>query len=124
MDEVLGPLSAGVLHGGVTAPNRQLLIDWVAADPEPRMLVSQIDAVGTSLVVIVINSAMALGLRAESLNIPWADALPFLALAIIGTVLGKRIADKVPATKLTTGFVVLLVALAAYTATSSIVQLV
>ena len=88
------------------------------------MLVSQIDAVGTSLVVIVINSAMALGLRAESLNIPWADALPFLALAIIGTVLGKRIADKVPATKLTTGFVVLLVALAAYTATSSIVQLV
>ncbi len=81
------------------------------------------DAVGTSLVVIAINSAMALGLRAGSLDIHWGDALPFLVLAIIGTVLGKRIADRVPAAKLTTGFVVLLIVLAAYTAASSISQL-
>ena len=81
------------------------------------------DAVGTSLVVIAINSAMALGLRAGSLDIHWGDALPFLVLAIVGTVLGKRIADRVPASKLTTGFVVLLIALAAYTAISSISQL-
>ncbi|MEZ5383363.1 MAG: sulfite exporter TauE/SafE family protein [Microthrixaceae bacterium] len=81
------------------------------------------DAVGTSLVVIAINSAMALGLRAGSLDIHWGDALPFLGMAIVGTVLGKRIADRVPAAKLTTGFVVLLVAIAAYTAVSSIVQL-
>jgi uncharacterized membrane protein YfcA len=59
------------------------------------------DAVGTSLVVIAINSAMALGLRAGTLDIHWGDALPFLVLAIIGTVLGKRIADRVPASKLT-----------------------
>ena len=82
------------------------------------------DAVGTSLVVIAINSAMALGLRAGTLDIHWGDALPFLVLAIIGTVLGKRIADRVPASKLTTGFVALLIALAAYTAISSISQLV
>jgi uncharacterized membrane protein YfcA len=82
------------------------------------------DAVGTSLVVIAINSAMALGLRAGSLDIHWGDALPFLAMAIIGTVLGKRIADRVPAAKLTTGFVVLLFAIAAYTAVSSVAQLV
>ena len=75
------------------------------------------------LVVIAINSAMALGLRAGSLDIHWGDALPFLVLAIVGTVLGKRIADRVPASKLTTGFVVLLIALAAYTAISSISQL-
>ena len=81
------------------------------------------DAVGTSLVVIAINSAMALGLRAGSLDIHWGDALPFLVLAIVGTVLGKRIADRVPAAKLTTGFVALLIALAAYTAVSSIAQL-
>ena len=81
------------------------------------------DAVGTSLVVIAINSAMALGLRAGSLDIHWGDALPFLVLAIIGTVLGKRIADRVPAAKLTTGFVVLLIALAVYTSISSISQL-
>lgn len=82
------------------------------------------DAVGMSLVVIAINSAMALGLRAGSLDILWADALPFLTFAIIGKVLGKRIADRVPAAKLTTDFVVLLIVLAAYGATSSIVQLV
>ena len=52
------------------------------------------------------------------INVPWDQAL-----AIIGTVLGKRIADRVPAAKLTTGFVVLLIALAAYTAVSSISQL-
>ncbi len=82
------------------------------------------DAVGMSLVVIAINSAMALGLRAGSLDILWADALPFLTFAIIGKVLGKRIADRVPAAKLTTDLVVLLIVLAAYGATSSIVQLV
>ena len=82
------------------------------------------DAVGTSLVVIAINSAMALGLRAGSLDIHWGDALPFLVLAIIGTVLGKRIADRVPAAKLTTGFVVLLIALAVYTSISSLAALI
>lgn len=49
VDELLGPMSAGVLHGGVTAPNRQLLIDRFTADPEPRVLVSQIDAGGVGL---------------------------------------------------------------------------
>ena len=82
------------------------------------------DAVGTSLVVIAINSAMALGLRAGSLDIHWGDALPFLVLAVVGTVLGKGIADRVPAAKLTSGFVVLLILLAGYTAITSTMQLV
>jgi superfamily II DNA or RNA helicase len=49
VDELLGPMSAGVIHGGVTAPNRQLLIDRFTADSEPKVLVSQIDAGGVGL---------------------------------------------------------------------------
>ncbi|MCB1029077.1 MAG: hypothetical protein KDB24_15110, partial [Microthrixaceae bacterium] len=62
--------------------------------------------------------------RAGSLDIHWGDALPFLALAVVGTVLGKGIADRVPAAKLTSGFVVLLILLAGYTAITSTMQLV
>lgn len=77
------------------------------------------EAVGTSLVVITVNSAVALALRAGSTDIRWADAAPFLAFAVIGTVAGKRVADRVPAGTLTRGFVALLVLVAAYTAASS-----
>jgi uncharacterized membrane protein YfcA len=94
-----------------------------ADDPESLSWAALPKVLLAGTVVGAINSAMALGLRAGSLDIHWGDALPFLVLAIVGTVLGKRIADRVPASKLTTGFVVLLIALAAYTAISSISQL-
>lgn len=81
------------------------------------------DAVGTSLVVIALNAAMALALRAGSVEIPWADALPFLLLAVVGTFLGRRLADKLDPVTLTRGFVGLLVLVAVYTAASSAVAL-
>ncbi len=81
------------------------------------------DAVGTSLVVIAVNAFAALALRAGSLDVRWGDALPFLALAVVGTVVGERIAGRIPAATLTRWFVGLLLVIAAYTAGSSLVAL-
>ncbi len=81
------------------------------------------EAVGTSLVVIAINSAVALALRSGASGIRWGDALPFIALAIVGTIIGKHLADRLDARKLTRSFVGLLLVVAAYTATSSVIAL-
>lgn len=81
------------------------------------------DAVGTSLVVIAINSAVALLLRLGSTEIDWIAAGPFIIAAAVGTVLGGRLAARVDADKLTSAFVALLLAIAAYTATTSSIGL-
>lgn len=82
------------------------------------------DAVGTSLLIIAINSAAALAERAgQHQTVHWHIIAPFTLAAIIGSLAGKRVADRVDGPKLTRAFVVLLVAVAVYTAIRSIVGL-
>ncbi len=78
-------------------------------------------AIGTSLVVIVINAAIALGMRVGDLGFDWAVVGPFLATVTIGVVVGTRIAKDIDAGRLTRAFAVMLFAVAIYTATSTIV---
>lgn len=78
-------------------------------------------AVGTSLLVIAISSAEGLVFRLPSGDIDWAVAIPFTAAAIVGVLLGNGIAARVPAARLTTWFVWLMVAVAAYTAVEPVV---
>lgn len=77
------------------------------------------EAVGTSLLVIAINSAFALATRLSSTGIEWRVALPFVLASLLGVALGKRVADRVPAERLARSFVWLLVAVALYTAARS-----
>ena len=82
-------------------------------------------AVGTSLLVIAVNSATALGARLGGhVQLDW----PLLALstvsAIAGSIAGNRIASRVHPELLKRGFVALLVLVAVYTATRSIPHLV
>ena len=77
------------------------------------------EAIGTSPPVIAINAGTALALRAGTLSIDWAVAIPFVAAAAIGAVLGSRYGSRVDPVRLTKGFVVLLFSVAAYTAVSS-----
>ena len=77
-------------------------------------------AVGTSLLVIAINSAGALLARIGGATFDWAVIVPFTAAAIVGSLAGKRVADRVPAAGLTRGFVVLLLLLAVYVAVRSV----
>lgn len=72
-------------------------------------------AVGTSLLVIAINSAAALGARFSGhVQLDWPLVAVFLAAALAGTLVGNRVASRVDASRLTTAFTVLLVVVAVY----------
>jgi uncharacterized membrane protein YfcA len=80
-------------------------------------------AVGTSLLVIAINSAAALLSRMATSGVDWHVALPFAGTAVVGSIVGKRIADQLPAASLMGWFVALLLVVAAYMAVQSAVAL-
>jgi len=80
-------------------------------------------AVGTSLLVIAVSSAEGLAFRLSSGGIDWRVALPFTIAAVVGVLLGDRIAGRVPAVKLTRWFVWLLIVVATYTAAQSLAAL-
>ncbi len=80
-------------------------------------------AVGTSLVVIAINSAVALTMRGGVGAIDWGATLPFLAMTAVGTVVGGRIASRVDARRLRAAFVWLLGVVAAITGAGAVLAL-
>ena len=81
-------------------------------------------AVGTSLLVIAINSAVALGVRlGGSTTFDWPLLATFTATAIVGSFVGNRVASKVDARSLTTAFAFLLLGVAVYTAARSVPHL-
>ncbi|MEP7035081.1 MAG: sulfite exporter TauE/SafE family protein [Dermatophilaceae bacterium] len=82
-------------------------------------------AVGTSLLVISINSATALAARlGQSPSLDWVLIGSFTAAAVIGSLLGGQVASRVQPRLLTRGFALLLVVVALLTAGNSIPQLV
>ncbi len=76
-------------------------------------------AIGTSLLVIAVNSAAALLARAGHDTFHWSVIVPFTLATVASSLAGKRIADKISARTLTRAFVTLLFAVAAYTALHS-----
>ncbi len=78
-------------------------------------------AVGTSLLVISVNSAAALAARlGGGISLDWPLLGVFTVAALAGALAGNRIASKVSAPRLTTWFTVLLAAVAAYTLVRSV----
>jgi uncharacterized membrane protein YfcA len=72
-------------------------------------------AVGTSLLVITINSAVALAARlGGQVHLDWPLLAVLTAAALAGTVAGNRVASRVDASRLTAAFTVLLAAVAVY----------
>ncbi|MBK9178550.1 MAG: sulfite exporter TauE/SafE family protein [Acidimicrobiales bacterium] len=82
------------------------------------------EAVGTSLLVIAVNSAVALAARGGAGNLDWGVALPFAVSAMAGVAAGSWVGHRVDATRLSRAFVVLLVGVALYTALRSVNALV
>lgn len=81
-------------------------------------------AVGTSLLVIVVNSAAALAARLGTgveLDVPLVAV--FTAAAVVGSILGGRVTNAVEPRTLNIAFAALLVAVAAYTTWQSIPSL-
>lgn len=71
-------------------------------------------AVGTSLVVISLNSGVALLARGGEGTFSWSVIIPFTLAAIVGSFGGKRVADTVSESVLTRSFAVLLLLVAVY----------
>lgn len=72
-------------------------------------------AVGTSLVVIVVNSATALAARfAGGLNLDWPVVVGFSLASIVGSLIGARMTKKINPTLLRRVFAALLIAVALY----------
>ncbi|HUO48780.1 MAG TPA: sulfite exporter TauE/SafE family protein [Acidimicrobiales bacterium] len=80
-------------------------------------------AVGTSLLVIALNSAVALAARVASTGIDWHVALPFTLAGLVGALAGGRLGRRAPAGTLARWFAVLLVVVAVYTMARSLVAL-
>ena len=81
------------------------------------------EAVGTSLLVIAINSVVALSTRLQTGSIEWATVLPFTIASAVGVVVGGRLARRHDPTSLQRWFVGLLVVVAVYTAIRSVLAL-
>ncbi|HVH23596.1 MAG TPA: sulfite exporter TauE/SafE family protein, partial [Pseudonocardia sp.] len=80
-------------------------------------------AIGTSLLIIVLNAGSAMAARVGDLHLEWAVVAPFTIAAVIGTVLGKKIADTCSCTTLTRAFAVMLVLVGGFVAVQSAVAL-
>ena len=72
-------------------------------------------AIGTSLLVISVNSAVALAARAGTATVDWGATLPFAVAAVAGVLVGGQVADRLDAQRSLRWFAALLVAVAAYT---------
>ncbi|NMD23323.1 MAG: sulfite exporter TauE/SafE family protein [Actinobacteria bacterium] len=81
------------------------------------------EAVGTSLLVITINSVVALSTRLQAGSIEWGTVIPFTIASMIGVVIGSRLASTRDSSSLQRWFVGLLVVVAGYTAVRSALAL-
>ena len=78
-------------------------------------------AVGTSLLVIAINSVMAYALHASSgSSVDWSIVGPFALAAVVGALAGGRVMSQIPKKYLQLGFAAFLVVVSLYTAYRSI----
>lgn len=102
----------GVGGGFVVVPALTLVLGF--AMPE---------AIGTSLLVVLINSIVALGARLDGADIHWPLATAFTATAVAGALMGGRFAGRLDPERTLRYFAAGLVVLAVYTAMSALANL-
>ena len=108
----LVPGDSGMMTG-LKAQNTQLSPSSDITGPQT--------AVGTSLLVIAVNSAVALTARlGGGVRMDWPLIGVFTLAALAGTLAGNRVASRVSASRLTAAFTVLLIVVAAYTLARSL----
>lgn len=85
--------------------------------------VAMTQAIGTSLLVIAVNSAAAFATRAGVAEFDAALLVPFTVAAIVGSAAGKLVSDRLSGTALTRAFAVLLLLVGAFVAVESVLAL-
>lgn len=93
-------LAIGVITGLLGAGGGFLIIPTLVL----FLNLSMKKAVGTSLLIIAINSLFGFLFSLKQFEFNWVLLLSFTALAIAGIFIGSRISDKIPATSLKKGF--------------------
>jgi len=78
------------------------------------------EAVGTSLLIIAISSAFAIVERGGVHGVAPHILVPFAASAMVAALVGNQIASRVPVRRLNQGFIVLVIVVACYVATRSL----
>lgn len=117
---VLTALATGLLTGFFGVGGGFVLVPALVAVLGYRMPV----AVGTSLLVMVLNSSAALLSRAvEGLHLDWPLLLTFTAAAVVGNLFGGLVTARVRSVTLQRAFAVLLIVVALYTAVRSVLGL-
>jgi len=81
-------------------------------------------AVGTSLVIIIINSAAGITAHVGNLDINWPVVLTFTGAAVVGSLIAARFANKLPDRTIKITFGIIVLAVAVFVAGSSITALV
>ena len=82
------------------------------------------EAIGTSLLVVAINSAIALLARAGAARVDWMLAGAFTVAAVAGVTLGARLADRLEPERSLRAFAAGLVLLAVYSAWRAVAALI
>lgn len=77
-------------------------------------------AVGTSLLVIAINSAASLAGRVGHVHFDWAVIVPFTLAAAVASAAGRRVAGLLPPAVTTRVFALLVLAVAAFTVVQTV----
>lgn len=77
-------------------------------------------AVGTSLLIIAINSAAAFATRAGVTGLDWAVLAPFTVAAVAGSFLGKAVCERLSGATLQRAFALLLLLVGAFMAVESV----
>jgi len=74
-------------------------------------------AIGTSLIVVAMNSLFSLVARLDTWVVDWSVAVPFTLAALVGVVLGSAVASRVDERLLSRALALLLVVVALYVGT-------
>lgn len=81
-------------------------------------------AVATSVLVILINAVISMGIQFDTLvDLNWSLVLPFALTAMVGSLIGGAVSNKLPKKTLSLSFAGLLILIAVYTATQSVPNL-
>ncbi|WP_347753767.1 sulfite exporter TauE/SafE family protein [Agrococcus sp. ProA11] len=85
--------------------------------------ISAAAAIGTSLLVIAMQSLAGLAAQPAFFDIPWELVLPFTAIAIAGSFLGSALTGRIPDRVLRRGFAILLLLVAAGLVVQQVLEL-
>ncbi len=78
-------------------------------------------AVGTSLLIIVLNAISSVASRLDQLHLDWTVIIPFTIAAVAGTLIGKKLADALSGTVLTRAFAMLLILVGLFVGIESLI---